>query len=173
MEQELQLLEELMKMADENNLNELSIKFGALSATIKKRCPNQQVIPEHLLAKMIAYPTENTLQAENTLQESLHLSSNKEKSSIRSIETKLPTNLVKVTSPLAGVFYISPSPTANPFVEIGQVVPHGQILCIIEAMKIMNEIPSEVGGVIVQVLVENGTVVEEGETLFLIDRDGA
>ena len=70
------------------------------------------------------------------------------------------------------MFYRAPSPTTSPFVETGQVVAEGQALCIIEAMKIMNEITSEFSGTIVQILVQNGTVVEEGETLFLIDKGG-
>ncbi|HHW20702.1 MAG TPA: acetyl-CoA carboxylase biotin carboxyl carrier protein [Thermodesulfovibrio thiophilus] len=76
-----------------------------------------------------------------------------------------------VTSPLVGTFYRSPSPDAPPFVEIGTRVEKGQVLCIIEAMKIMNEIESDVSGVVKKILVENGQPVEYGEPLFLIEVD--
>lgn len=77
--------------------------------------------------------------------------------------------LVTITSPIVGTFYRSPSPDAPPFVDIGTKVKKGQVLCIIEAMKLMNEIESDVDGVIVRILVENGQPVEYGEPLFLIE----
>ncbi|MCS7163726.1 MAG: acetyl-CoA carboxylase biotin carboxyl carrier protein [Thermodesulfovibrio sp.] len=80
-------------------------------------------------------------------------------------EEKLHT----VTSPLVGTFYRSSSPDSAPFVEVGTRVEKGQVLCIIEAMKIMNEIESDVSGVVKKILVENGQPVEYGEPLFLIE----
>jgi acetyl-CoA carboxylase biotin carboxyl carrier protein len=77
--------------------------------------------------------------------------------------------LFTLTSPIVGTFYRSPSPDDPPFVEIGADVNKGQVLCIIEAMKLMNEIESEVDGVLRRVLVENGQPVEYGEPLFLIE----
>ena len=74
-----------------------------------------------------------------------------------------------VTSPIVGTLYRSPSPDASPFVEQGSTVKKGQVLCIIEAMKLMNEIESEVSGIIAKVLVENGQSVEYGQKLFLIE----
>jgi len=74
-----------------------------------------------------------------------------------------------ITSPLVGTFYRAPSPDSSPFVEVGSKVEKGQVLCIIEAMKIMNEIESDVSGVIKKILVENGQPVEYGEPLFLIE----
>lgn len=77
--------------------------------------------------------------------------------------------LVTITSPIVGTFYRSPSPDAPPFVDAGTVVKKGQVICIIEAMKLMNEIESEVDGIIVRALVENGHSVEYGEPLFVIE----
>ena len=74
-----------------------------------------------------------------------------------------------VASPIVGTFYRSPTPEAPPFVDVGLEVTRGQVLCIIEAMKLMNEIESEVDGVIARVLVENGQAVEYGEPLFQIE----
>jgi len=80
--------------------------------------------------------------------------------------------LFTVTSPIVGTFYRSSSPEAEPFVDSGTKVKKGQILCIIEAMKLMNEIESEIDGVVVRILVENGHPVEYGEPLFLLDSAG-
>ena len=73
-----------------------------------------------------------------------------------------------VKSPMVGTFYRSPSPGAKSFVEVGQNVNSGETLCIIEAMKLMNEIEADQGGVIKAILVENGQPVEYGEPLFII-----
>lgn len=75
-------------------------------------------------------------------------------------------DIVFVTSPFVGTFYRAPSPEAPPFVEQGSVVKAGQTLCIVEAMKLMNEIEADMGGTIVDILVENGKPVEFGQRLF-------
>jgi acetyl-CoA carboxylase biotin carboxyl carrier protein len=77
-----------------------------------------------------------------------------------------------VKSPMVGTFYRAASPGGKPLVEVGSVVKAGEPVCIIEAMKIMNEIEADVGGSILKVLVENGQAVEFGQPLFLIDRRG-
>ena len=74
-----------------------------------------------------------------------------------------------VTSPFVGTFYRAPSPDGDPFVEVGDEVVVGQILCIVEAMKLMNEIEAETAGTVVEVLVENGKPVEYGDRLFRIE----
>jgi acetyl-CoA carboxylase biotin carboxyl carrier protein len=77
--------------------------------------------------------------------------------------------LVTITSPIVGIFYSAPSPDAPPFVEVGSPVKKGQVLCIVEAMKLMNEIESDTDGIVSEILVENGQPVEYGEPLFLIE----
>ena len=74
--------------------------------------------------------------------------------------------LTEVKSPLVGVFYAAPSPEAEPYVKIGSTVKKGDILCIVEAMKLMNEIVAEQDGTVVDVCAHNGDVVEYGQTLF-------
>lgn len=78
------------------------------------------------------------------------------------------SNQVLVKSPIVGTFYESASPGVAPFVKVGDTVEPGQVLCIIESMKLMNEIEAEVGGIIAAKLVENGRPVEYGEALFAI-----
>ncbi|MQY70726.1 acetyl-CoA carboxylase biotin carboxyl carrier protein, partial [bacterium] len=80
-----------------------------------------------------------------------------------------PSNLVAVTSPMVGTFYRALAPDAPPYVEVGDAVKPGTVLCIVEAMKLMNEIESEVSGTIVEILVANETPVEYGQELFLIE----
>ena len=77
--------------------------------------------------------------------------------------------MVTITSPIVGTFYRSPSPDADPYVEEGDVVKKGQVLCVVEAMKLMNEIESEVDGRVVKILAESTKPVEFGQPLFLID----
>ncbi|MBM3465314.1 MAG: biotin/lipoyl-binding protein [Armatimonadetes bacterium] len=84
-----------------------------------------------------------------------------------------PANVVKVRSPLAGVFYSAVRPGAAPFVEEGSEVHAGQTLCIIEAMKLMNEIAAEVPGRVYRILVENGHVVEAGQDIIWLVPAGA
>jgi acetyl-CoA carboxylase biotin carboxyl carrier protein len=79
-------------------------------------------------------------------------------------------SLIKVVSPMVGTFYRAPSPDAPAFVEVGSRVQTGETLCIIEAMKIMNEITSEVTGSVRKILVENAQPVEFGQTLFLVEK---
>ncbi len=77
-------------------------------------------------------------------------------------------NVAYVTSPFVGTFYRSPSPDSSAFVDVGTRIKKGQVLCIVEAMKLMNEIESEVGGTVVEVLGQNGQPVEYGEVLFRV-----
>lgn len=81
----------------------------------------------------------------------------------------LPSNQKQVLSPFVGTFYRAPSPEAEPYAREGQSVKVGDVLCIIEAMKLMNEIESEYSGKLVSILVENGQPVEFGEPLFVIE----
>lgn len=87
------------------------------------------------------------------------------------VETKVNKDLYKLKAPIVGTFYRSPSPTAEPFVRNGSKVANGSVLCIIEAMKLMNEIEADVTGEIVEIYVENGQPVEYGQPLFGIQVD--
>jgi acetyl-CoA carboxylase biotin carboxyl carrier protein len=78
--------------------------------------------------------------------------------------------LYKIVSPMVGTFYAAPSPTTAPFVNVGDIVKEKTVVCIVEAMKLMNEIEAEVSGQVVEILVHNGQLVEFGQPLFLIKR---
>lgn len=88
--------------------------------------------------------------------------------SLEAVKEK-PSNTLEIKAPMVGTFYRAPSPEAPPYVEIGQIIEAGQVVCIIEAMKLMNEIKSEVKGKLVEVLVENTEPVEFGQSMFIIE----
>ncbi|HEU5305599.1 MAG TPA: acetyl-CoA carboxylase biotin carboxyl carrier protein [Gemmatimonadales bacterium] len=88
------------------------------------------------------------------------------------VDSTAAVKLITIEAPMVGTFYRASSPTAEPYVREGDVVKEGQILCIIEAMKLMNEIESRASGRIVKILVENGQPVEYGQPLVLIDPTG-
>ncbi|SFH04834.1 acetyl-CoA carboxylase biotin carboxyl carrier protein [Algoriphagus hitonicola] len=90
------------------------------------------------------------------------------------VEAPAPSssNLVEIKSPMIGTFYLTANPDADPFVNIGDTIKAGQTVCIIEAMKLFNEIESEISGKIVKVLVSNATPVEYDQPLFLVDPAG-
>ena len=104
------------------------------------------------------------------LPEQIHLA----RSAFQEGPAPAPTEVPKpagleIKSPMVGTFYRASSPEAPPFVETGQEIEPGQVLCIVEAMKLMNEIKSEVRGRILQILVENGQPVQFGQSLFLVE----
>lgn len=80
-----------------------------------------------------------------------------------------PSNLIEIKSPMVGTFYRAASPEAPPFVDVGKVIKVGDVLCIVEAMKLMNEIEAEQSGKIVKILVDNAQPIEFGQPLFLLD----
>ena len=85
------------------------------------------------------------------------------------VKGKQASNLLEIKAPMVGTFYSSPAPDAEPYIKVGDVISPGQVLCIIEAMKLMNEIESEISGRIVEVLCKNAQSVEYNQTLFLVE----
>ena len=86
------------------------------------------------------------------------------------VEPKPSGDVIRVKSPMVGVFYAAPAENAEPFVKVGDKVSKGQTLCIVEAMKLMNELPAEQEGIITEICVENGQIVDYGMTLFKIKK---
>ena len=109
------------------------------------------------------YDSQQTQVSKNSAQHSSEHDGNQKK-------TQLSAHLAEIKSPLVGTFYSSPSPEKPAFVKIGDKVSKGQTLCIIEAMKIMNEIEADCSGEIVEILLENENIVEYGEVLFRIKK---
>ena len=92
--------------------------------------------------------------------------------SVDSSAANADNNYKEIKSPMVGTFYAAPAPDASPYVSLNQRIEVGQVVCIVEAMKLMNEIESEISGKIVKVMVENAQPVEFGQVLYLIDPEG-
>jgi acetyl-CoA carboxylase biotin carboxyl carrier protein len=145
-------LKELIELIQKNPIAELEIEKSGIRVKIKKESLIQTPLP--------SAPIETVAHSEKTAVE-------KEPLPARSLQEQ--EGMVTVTAPVVGTFYRSPTPDAVPYVEIGTLVKKGQVLCVIEAMKLMNEIEAECDGRISVILVENAQSVEYGQPLFLID----
>jgi acetyl-CoA carboxylase biotin carboxyl carrier protein len=155
-------IRELADLALEKNLAELTVEDGDKSVTIKLPGYNVQHVVHPQPSPVVYTPPAPQpvpeLPAQATTVEA-------EKSGSALAEEKLH----KITSPMVGTFYAAPSPDSAPYVSVGQTISKGQVVCIIEAMKMMNELESEVSGRVVKILVENGQPVEFGQVLMLIE----
>ncbi|GBD28795.1 Biotin carboxyl carrier protein of acetyl-CoA carboxylase [bacterium HR31] len=141
-------IRELVRIASEADITELEVEAGHLRVAIRK-APRGSAPPPTPVNPPAAAPTPPA----------------------PAPEAPSP-HWVPVTAPMVGTFYRAPGPDQPPFVQEGDRVEAGQTLCIIEAMKMFNEIPAEVSGRVVRVLAENGAPVEYGQPLFLIDPHG-
>lgn len=154
----LKELKELIEMLKNTDISEIEIERSGVKVRVRK---GGDVTYHPVLPRMEYPPAAITAPA---VVETV-----KPTPSEASAPAVAPTNQIKVTSPIVGTFYRASSPDKPPYVEVGDVVKKGQVLCIIEAMKLMNEIESETAGKIVQALAENGQSVEYGQPLFVIE----
>lgn len=141
---EYETIKQLMQDMENSTLSSLSVHFpdGSKISMKKEITQENRKEPKQITESKIEQKT-NT-EEENTIEGNI------------------------VTSPMVGTFYLKPSPTSQPYVEIGKEVKKGDTLCIIEAMKLMNEIESEFDGKIIEILVKDGEPVEYGKPLFRI-----
>ena len=147
-------IQDLIRIVEESTINELEIREGRRTIRISKG----GTVSAAPAAAQIAP------QAELTPPTPLVVPGSSPEDS-----AELASNLKQVTSPMVGTFYRSPAPGSDPFVDVGHTVAVGQTVCIVEAMKLMNEIGSDFNGVVRKVLVENAQPVEYGQPLFLVE----
>ena len=140
------LIEEMLQVMEERGLVELEIEQAGLRVRLKKATTASSSVVEFS-------PAPGAIAAAVT--------------PAKAAESAAPKPQIK--SPMVGTFYRSPSPDAPAFVEVGQEIQIGQVVCIIEAMKLMNEIKSEVTGRVIEILAENGDPVEFGQPLFALE----
>src|SRR5690242_5145964 len=156
-------IQELIKMINKSNIGEVTIEEKGFKLTIKqKEEPAQHVIAAPVHAAPMALPAA----APQSLPSAQPAAPAAEKAKAAESSTD---NLVTIKSPMIGTFYRSPSPGKPVFVEPGDEVTPGKVVCIIEAMKLFNEIESEVKGRIVKVLVDDASPVEYDQPLFLVE----
>jgi acetyl-CoA carboxylase biotin carboxyl carrier protein len=149
----LKELKELIELMNDNALTELEVERDGMTIKLKKSSETGNVHP-------VAYSIPSIPAAARPAVDV---------AAAALAATPAASNLKDVKSPMVGTFYRAPSPEAAPFVEIGQAVEVGQVVCIVEAMKLMNEIKSDVRGKVVEICVDNTEPVEFGQVLFRVD----
>jgi len=150
----LQDIKELIKLINETAVNEVKLESEGMKISIKKGV-DRELNPVSQTPAVSAPPVACKVKDET-----------ENPPTVKTEEKK--TELIPVVSPMVGMFYAAPAPEAPPYVNVGDQVKKGQTLCIIEAMKLMNKIDSEIDGEIVEIAVKNGEPVEYGQTIFLI-----
>lgn len=153
---ELDKIIELIHTVSESNLTQFTMEEGNLKISMKTDKQTKVVAAPQAVAAVPAAAVVETIQPAAPSQDSTQ----------QPQEETLDGNVVK--SPLVGTFYNAPSPDAEPYVKVGDIVKKGQVLAIVEAMKLMNEIESEFDGTVEKILVSNEEVVEYGQPLFVI-----
>lgn len=153
---DIRKVKKLIELLKESGISEIQIKEGEESVhIINQPAPSIQSVPiTNLPSTLIQQPSPATTAAQTAVEE----------------VTDTPQNdnhIIK--SPMVGVFYTAASPDSKPFSEVGQTVKKGDVLCVIEAMKIMNQIEADTDGVISRILVGNGEPVEYGQSLFIFE----
>jgi acetyl-CoA carboxylase biotin carboxyl carrier protein len=144
-------IQEMIDLLKKNNLTELEFEREGLRIRVRHEIGVKSISPA--VADQGASGTISSVQAP----------------AVAGTRTEDTTGMVTIVSPIVGTFYRSPSPDADPYVEEGDYVKIGQVLCIVEAMKLMNEIESEVNGRVTKILAESTKPVEYGQALFLVD----
>jgi len=148
----LKEIKEIINLMNENNLSEIEIEKEGMRIKLKK-----------LGSAQIEHSGPIIIEREKTSESTL-----KQKETLPSQE-KIIAKTVEIKAPMVGTFYRAPSPEAPPYVEVDQIIEPGQVICIIEAMKLMNEIKSEIKAKVLEILVENGEPVEFGQPIFLVE----
>lgn len=163
----LKEVKEIIQIVEDANIEELEIEREGMKIKVKKTASSQSgvqgigahmtVIPAPAQPSHISHP--------GPVAPEIKSEKPKETTEAKP-EDK---NFVSIVSPMVGTFYRASSPDASPYVEVGSLVKKNQVVCIVEAMKLMNEIESEFEGKIVKILVENGQAVEFGQALFQVE----
>jgi acetyl-CoA carboxylase biotin carboxyl carrier protein len=176
----LQEIQDLIKLLNKSNVAEYKMKQGDFELTIRTGLyveaktpppppPTPQVLPMAPVATVAAPAIAQVPNIQAPPPPAA--SKEKEKPAEKAEAATKDENLLAIKSPMVGTFYRSSNPEKPAFVEIGQKVKKGQVVCIIEAMKLFNEIESEVSGTIVKVMVDNERPVEYDQVLFLVEPD--
>ncbi len=159
---DLKEIQNLIKFVAKSGASEVKLEMEGLKLTVKtgsgyvdSNVMQPMVYPQAMIQPAAAHPHIAAPVVETTAQ--------------KEVENTEATNLVTITSPIIGTLYRKPSPDKPNFIEVGDMVQKGKVVCIIEAMKLFNEIESEVSGKIVKVLVDDATPVEFGQPLFLVE----
>jgi acetyl-CoA carboxylase biotin carboxyl carrier protein len=152
---DIRKIKKLIELLDESGVAEIEIKEGEESVRISRQMPAAAMPNQFMYPPMMQQPAAPAAAAAPTAVAEAP------------VESEMTGH--KITSPMVGTFYRSPSPGAPLFTDIGKTVTEGQTLCIIEAMKILNQIEADRSGTVKAILVENGQPVEFGQVMFVIE----
>lgn len=159
--QKLDFIKKIIKVVERSEITELTYHEGEIKLKVSK---NSNTTQHFAMPGGPQYQVNVPFQQENKTESS---NNTDDKSAV--IEKS--EDLHEIKSPIVGTFYRSPAPDADPYTQVGDSISSGSVLCIVEAMKLMNEIESDISGKIVKILVENATPVEYNQPLFLIKKD--
>jgi acetyl-CoA carboxylase biotin carboxyl carrier protein len=161
---EYKQIQELIKTINKSNISELSIEEGDFKITIKQ----ESSVPQYVAMPQASMPMSMPQPGyQQSAPAAAPMATSTEKPAAPAAGND--ANLITIKSPMIGTFYRSPSPDKPMFVNVGDEIKAGQVLCIIEAMKLFNEIESEVSGRIVKVIADNSSPVEYDQPLFLVE----
>ncbi|NET44089.1 acetyl-CoA carboxylase biotin carboxyl carrier protein [Okeania sp. SIO2B3] len=163
MQLDLHQLRELLTAIDQTNISELTLKSGDLELTVRKGTSFSD--------RLSLSSADGTDPSEFVSPGATQLNTTATKTSPMTPGTPptVSSKFEEILSPVVGTFYRAPAPDEPSFVEVGDRITSGQVVCIIEAMKVMNEIEAEVSGQIVEILIENGQPVEYNQPLMLVN----
>lgn len=172
----VQEIRELIKLIDRSNIDEFTYEYDDVKIKMKKNnggfgVAGAEAAPVVQQAAAVEQAEKPQVQA--PVEQAAPVQKEEPAPAKEANETAEASseNLHKITSPMVGTFYAAPAPDADPYVKVGSKVTKDSIVCIVEAMKLFNEIEAEVDGEIVEILVENGQLVEYGQPLFLVKVD--
>ncbi|PSB07920.1 acetyl-CoA carboxylase, biotin carboxyl carrier protein [filamentous cyanobacterium CCP2] len=161
MELDFNALRELLAAINQTDVAEFTLKSGDFELVVRKAAPSSQALPVDTARLDGGSFSTPTLSAVQPVPASVP--------SPPPAPSLTNDRLVDVTSPMVGTFYRAPSPDESPYVNVGDRIRSGQVVCIVEAMKLMNEVEAEVTGEIVEILVENAQPVEYGQVLMRVN----
>lgn len=167
---DIKFIKELLVSMSDSDINYLDIESEGLHITLKKEVQYKSVSSELMEVNNEKKIESKQILEENNdfIQDEINLHVNKEND--ESISSKAKNEkLVTITSPIVGTFYKCSGPNSEPFIKVGKQVKKGEVLCIIEAMKLMNEIECEVDGEVVEIIASNEQLVEYGQPLLKIE----
>ncbi|BBA79654.1 acetyl-CoA carboxylase, biotin carboxyl carrier protein [cyanobacterium endosymbiont of Rhopalodia gibberula] len=154
-------LRELLGAIAQTDIAEVTLKTETFELTVRRGNSNIPVASTVLSSTATVHPSLAT--AETSIM------SSSPESLKPSVSSPIDKKWVEITSPMVGTFYRAPAPNESPFVEVGDCISNGQTVCIVEAMKLMNDIDAEVAGEVMEIVIANGEPVEYGQTLMWIN----
>ncbi len=171
-------VQELIKLINKSNLTEFKMEDGDFKVSIRTKkygrqrnqLPTQQIVSVPASSMPVQQLVNAPVPASMTAKNEASASDNQSQQEAAANEDS--SNYIEVKSPIVGTFYRAPSPDKPPYLKVGDTIEVGSVVCIVEAMKLFNEIESEVAGKVVKIMIEDASPVEYDQVLYLVDPQG-